>query len=81
MVKDRIYNPFYVILEDGLIQKRIDEIEELKKREKKITGFHMIVASQNQQPRNNIKWIENGILQNLLPDHRTKKQNMIFMTC
>jgi hypothetical protein len=32
--------------------------------------FHMIVTSQNQQPTNNIKWIENGILQNPLPDHR-----------
>ena len=53
-----------------LIQKRIDDIEELKKREKKIAGFHMIVTSRNQQPANNIKWIENGILQNPLPDHR-----------
>jgi len=53
-----------------LIQKRIHDIEELKKREKKIAGFHMIVTSQNQRPTNNIKWIENGILQNPLPDHR-----------
>ena len=53
-----------------LIQRRIDEIEELRKREKKIAESHMIVTSRNQQPMNNIKWIENGILQNPLPDHR-----------
>lgn len=29
----------------------------------------MIVTSQNQ-PTNNIKWIENGIVENPLPDHR-----------
>jgi hypothetical protein len=52
-----------------LIQKRIDDIEELKKREKN-AKFQMIVTSRNQQPTNNIKWIENGILQNPLPDHR-----------
>ncbi|HYA83453.1 MAG TPA: DNA primase noncatalytic subunit PriX, partial [Candidatus Bathyarchaeia archaeon] len=51
-----------------LIQKRIAGIEELKKREKN-ARFHMIVSSQNQ-PTNNIKWIENGILQNPLADHR-----------
>jgi hypothetical protein len=52
-----------------LIQKRIAVIEELKEREKN-ARFHMIVTSQNQQPTNNIKWIENGILQNPLHDHR-----------
>jgi hypothetical protein len=46
-----------------------DDIEQLKKREKN-ARFHMIVTSQNQQPTDNIKWIENGILQNPLPDHR-----------
>jgi hypothetical protein len=29
----------------------------------------MIVSSQNQ-PTNDIKWIDNGILENPLPDHR-----------
>jgi Primase X len=51
-----------------LIQKRIADIEELKKREKN-ARFHMIVSSQNQ-PTNNIKWVENSILQNPLADHR-----------
>jgi hypothetical protein len=55
-----------------LIQKRIDDIEELRKREKKHARFQ-IVASQNQEYKNRIneiKWIENGILENVLPDHR-----------
>jgi hypothetical protein len=52
-----------------LIQKRIDDIEESKRRENRNDRFHMIVASQNQ-PTNIIKWIEKGILENPLPDHR-----------
>ncbi len=55
-----------------LIQKRIDDNEELKKQEKRHTRFQ-IVASQNQEHKNRIntiKWIENGILDNPLPDHR-----------
>jgi hypothetical protein len=52
-----------------LIQKRIDDIEDLKRREKKIARYNMITTSRNQ-PTNNIKWIENGILENPLHDHR-----------
>jgi hypothetical protein len=43
-----------------------------KKREKH-NRFHMIVASQNQKDMsetNKIKWIEDGVLENPLPDHR-----------
>jgi hypothetical protein len=61
--------PFLRDFRRWLIQKRIDDIEELKKREKK-TAFHMVVTSRNQQSKNITKWIENGILQNALPDHR-----------
>ena len=69
-----------------LIQKRIDDIEELKKQEKKkhtdstSNRFHMnmIVPSQNHQEHYNnkngridkIKWIEKGILENPLSDYR-----------
>jgi hypothetical protein len=55
-----------------LIQKRFDDIEAVRKREKK-HGRFQIVASQNQEYKNRIneiKWIENGILENVLPDHR-----------
>jgi hypothetical protein len=55
-----------------LIQKRINDIEELKKQEKKHRRFE-IVTSQDQENKdriNKIKWIENGILENTLPDHR-----------
>ena len=52
-----------------LIQKRIDDIEELKKQEKRHTKFQMIV-SKKQEPTNTIKWIERGILEHPLPDHR-----------
>jgi Primase X len=48
-----------------LIQKRIDDTEELKKQEK----FQMTV-SKSQQPKNIIKWIEKGILDHPLSDHR-----------
>jgi Primase X len=50
-----------------LTQKRIDE--ELKKQEKKNTKFHMTVA-KNQERINTIKWIEKGILEQPLSDHR-----------
>src|SRR5919198_3126258 len=52
-----------------LIQKRIDDAEELKKQEKKHSKFQMTVY-KNQQPTNTIKWIENGILDHPLSDHR-----------
>ena len=32
-----------------LIQKRIDDIEELKEQDKKRARFHMVVTSQNQK--------------------------------
>jgi hypothetical protein len=56
-----------------LIQKRIDDIEELKKQEKKHAKFQMVVSPHNQERTNKvtrIKWIEKGILENPLPDHR-----------
>jgi Primase X len=52
-----------------LIQKRIDDVEELKKQEKKHSKFQMTVY-KNQQPINTIKWIEKGILDHPLSDHR-----------
>jgi hypothetical protein len=52
-----------------LIQKRIDDIKELKKQEKKNTKFQMTV-SKSQERTNTIKWIEIGILEHPLPDHR-----------
>jgi hypothetical protein len=55
-----------------LIQKRIDDIEELKEQEKRHARFQ-IITSQNQEYKNRmhkIKWIENGILEHPLPDHR-----------
>jgi hypothetical protein len=48
-----------------LIQKKIDSFEELKKQEK----FQMTV-SKNQDHANTIKWIEKGILDQPLSDHR-----------
>jgi Primase X len=48
-----------------LAQKKIDDIKELKKQEK----FQMTV-SKSQQRTNTIKWIERGILEQPLPDHR-----------
>ena len=44
-----------------------------EKSEKKHNRFHMIVPSQNQKDKNEInkiKWIEDGVLENPLPDHR-----------
>jgi non-catalytic primase subunit PriX-like protein len=56
-----------------LIQKRFDDIEEFKKQEKKHAKFQ-IVTSQHQKEHKNqinkIKWIDKGILENPLPDHR-----------
>jgi hypothetical protein len=53
-----------------LIRKRIDDIEELKGQEKK-RGRFQIIASQNQSKAiTKIKWIEKGILEHPLPDHR-----------
>jgi hypothetical protein len=48
-----------------LIQKKVDAFEKLKKQEK----FQMTV-SKNQERTNTIKWIEKGILERPLPDHR-----------
>jgi hypothetical protein len=48
-----------------LIQKKIKAFEDLKKQEK----FQMTV-SKNQERTNVIKWIEKGILERPLPDHR-----------
>jgi len=48
-----------------LIQKKIDAFEELKKQEK----FQMTV-SKSQERTNTIKWIENGIWEHPLSDHR-----------
>jgi hypothetical protein len=48
-----------------LIQKKIEAFEELKKQEK----FKMTV-SKNQERTNTIKWIETGILEHPLSDHR-----------
>jgi len=56
-----------------LIQKRIDDIEELKRQEKNHAKFHMIVSPHNQERTNRItkiKWIEKEILEHPLPDHR-----------
>jgi hypothetical protein len=54
-----------------LIQKRIDDIEELKKQEKKKHAKYQIITSQNQSKViSRIKWIEKGILEHPLPDHR-----------
>ncbi|MFL6360134.1 MAG: DNA primase noncatalytic subunit PriX [Nitrososphaeraceae archaeon] len=52
-----------------LIQKRIDDIKELKKQEKKHSKFQMTLA-KNQERTNTIKWIEKGILEDPLSDHR-----------
>jgi hypothetical protein len=53
-----------------LIHKRIDDIEELKEQDKK-RGRFQIIASQNQSKAiTKIKWIEKGILEHPLPDHR-----------
>ena len=48
-----------------LTQKRIDDMEQLKKQEK----FQMTVY-RSQESANTIKWIEKGILEHPLSDHR-----------
>jgi Primase X len=48
-----------------LAQKKIDAFEELKKQEK----FQMTVSNK-QERTNTIKWIERGILEHTLADHR-----------
>ena len=48
-----------------LIQKKIDDMKELKKQEK----FQMTVY-RSQESANTIKWIEKGILEHPLSDHR-----------
>jgi hypothetical protein len=74
MVKDHRYSLSLEIIEDGLFKKRIDDIEELKKQDEKHSKFHMIVSqSQDQESTNTItkiKWIEKGILEHPLLDHR-----------
>jgi hypothetical protein len=50
-----------------LTQKRIDE--KLKKQDKKNAKFHMMV-SKSQERTSAIKWIEKGILEQPLSDHR-----------
>jgi hypothetical protein len=49
-----------------LIQKKIDDMKELKKQEK----FQMTVSNKSQERTNTIKWIEIGILEHPLSDHR-----------
>jgi hypothetical protein len=58
--------PMLTPFKTWLTQKRIDE---LKKTEKKDTKFQMTV-SKNQERTNTIKWIEKGILEHPLSDHR-----------
>jgi hypothetical protein len=48
-----------------LIQKRIDDIEELKKQ-----GKFQRTVSKKQESTKTIKWIQNGILEHPLSDHR-----------
>ena len=52
-----------------LMQKRVDDTQETSKQ--KYIKFNSIIASQNQQNINNkISWIEQGILESTLSDHR-----------
>ena len=53
-----------------LIQKIIDDIEELKKQEKKRARFQIITSQNQSKAITKIKWIEKGILESPLPDHR-----------
>jgi len=55
--------PMLTPFKTWLTQKRVDQ--ELKKQEE----FQMTV-SKNQERTNTIKWIEKGILEHPLPDHR-----------
>jgi hypothetical protein len=52
-----------------LTQKRIDDMEQLKKQERKHVKFRMTV-SKIQQHTNTINWIEKGILEHPFLDHR-----------
>jgi hypothetical protein len=52
-----------------LTQKRIDDMEQLKKQEEKHAKFQMTVY-RSQESANTIKWIEKGILEHPLSDHR-----------
>jgi hypothetical protein len=52
-----------------LIQKKIDDMEQLKKQEEKHAKFQMTVY-RSQESANTIKWIEKGVLELPLPDHR-----------
>jgi Primase X len=53
-----------------LIQKRIDDIEELKKQDKKHVKYQIITSQNQSKVISKIKWIEKGILEHPLPDHR-----------
>jgi hypothetical protein len=59
--------PLLIHFKIWLTQKRIDE--ELKKQEKKHDKFQMTV-SKTRERTNTIKWIEKGILDHPLSDHR-----------
>ena len=52
-----------------LIQNRIDDAKELEEQEKMHAKFQMTV-SKSQKPTDTIKWIEKGILEHPLSDHR-----------
>jgi len=53
-----------------LIQKRIDDMEELKMQEKNHAKFQIVASQIQTNAIDKIKWIEKGILENPLPDHR-----------
>jgi Primase X len=59
--------PMLTPFKTSLTQKRINE--ELRKQEEKNAKFQMTV-SKSQKRTNTIKWIEKGILEQPLPDHR-----------
>ena len=61
--------PLLIPFKTWLTQKRIDDMEELKKQEKKNAKFQMTV-SKKQERTNTIKWIEKGILEHPSSDHR-----------
>ena len=52
-----------------IIQKKIDDIKELKKQEEKHAKFQMTIY-RSQESTTTIKWIEKGILDHPLSDHR-----------
>jgi membrane-bound lytic murein transglycosylase MltF len=61
--------PMLIPFKIWLTQKRIDDVEQLKKQQKKHAILQMTV-SKNQERTNTIKWIEKGILDHPLSDHR-----------